>query len=176
MAGIFSAQQAAATYEQLYSYHRDDVGRFVDKANIQGNESVLDLGTGTGWVATEARQYTSGKVVGIDISSKMVAEAQRQAKDQGLSIAYLTGDMVTLEGLDGIKPAGGFDVILCLWAFSNVAPAQRVAALSRWKSFLAPQGRIVFDMHHPNNDLASYDVRTESGKSVFDGRCWISRA
>lgn len=22
-------------------------------------------------------------------------------------------------------------------------------------------------MHHPNNNLASYDVRTESGKSVF---------
>jgi hypothetical protein len=39
--------------------------------------------------------------------------------------------MITLEGLDDSKPAGGFDVILCLWAFSNVTPAQRVTALSR---------------------------------------------
>jgi ubiquinone/menaquinone biosynthesis C-methylase UbiE len=101
---------------------------------------VLDLGTGTGWVAIEARWHTSGRIVGIDISPNMVAEARQHTKDKGLHIAYLTGDMITLQVLDAIKPARGFDVITCLWAFSNVAPGRRLAMLNRWTEFLAPHG------------------------------------
>ena len=174
MARFFSAQQAAdifdplaATYDKVCAYHRDNIDPFVRKAGIQGNESVLDLGTGTGWVAVEARKHTTGRIVGIDVSPKMVTEARRQAKDLGLQIAYLKGDMITMQGLDAIKPAGGFDVITCFWAFSNVAIDQRLAMLNRWKSFLAPSGRIVFDMHHPNHDLAGYHVENASGKSLF---------
>jgi ubiquinone/menaquinone biosynthesis C-methylase UbiE len=177
MASFFSAQQAAdifdpfaATYDRDYAYHRDNIGPFVRKAGIQGNESVLDLGTGTGWVAVEVRKYTTGRIVGIDVSPKMVAEARRRAKDLGLQIAYLKGDMITMQGLDAIKPAGGFDVITCFWAFSNVAIGQRLAMLNRWKSFLAPSGRMVFDMHHPDHDLAGYHVENASGKSVFRWR------
>ena len=174
MPTIFTAQQAAqvfdplaSTYNKSSSYHRSDVGFLVHKAAIQGSESVLDLGTGTGWVATEARRLTTGRIVGVDISPKMVAEARRHAKDDTLQIAYLVGDMITLHGLDAIKPPGGFDVITCLWAFSNVAAGQRLAMLNRWKDFLAPGGRIVLELQHPNNDLASFDVENESGKSVF---------
>jgi hypothetical protein len=39
--------------------------------------------------------------------------------------------------------------------------------LRTWTDFLAPQGRIVFEMHHPIQDLASNDVENESGTSVF---------
>jgi hypothetical protein len=42
--------------------------------------------------------------------------------------------------------------------------------LNRWKSFLAPSGRIVFDMHHSDHDLAGYHVENASGKSVFRWR------
>jgi ubiquinone/menaquinone biosynthesis C-methylase UbiE len=174
MASFFSAQQAAdtfdrfaATYDKDYAYHRDNIGPFVHKAGIQSNESVLDLGAGTGWVAVEARKYTTGRVMGVDVSPKMVAEARRQAKDLGLQIAYLKGDMITMQGLDAIKPAGGFDVITCFWTFSNVVLDQRLAMLNRWKSFLAPGGRMVFNMHHPNHDLAGYHVENVSGKSLF---------
>jgi hypothetical protein len=36
-----------------------------------------------------------------------------------------------------------------------------------WTDSLAPQGLIVFEIHYPTHDLASYDVENESGKSVF---------
>ena len=58
-------------------------------------------------------------------------------------------------------------MITCLLAFSNVAPDLRGTMLRTWTDFLAPQGRIVFEMHHPTHDLASYDVENESGMSVF---------
>ena len=99
----------------------------------------------------------------------MVAETWRQAKDLWLQISYLKRDMITMQGLDAIKPVGGFDVITCVWAFSSVALDQRLAMLNRWKSFLAPGGRMVFDMHHPNHDLAGYHFENVIGKSLF---CW----
>jgi hypothetical protein len=34
-------------------------------------------------------------------------------------------------------------------------------------NFLASSRRMVFDMHHPNHDLAGYHVENASGKSLF---------
>jgi SAM-dependent methyltransferase len=102
----------------------------------------------------------------VDISPKMVEEARRQAVDAEAHILYLIGDMITLQGLDNIKAGGsatGYNVITCLWAFSNIAHDRRVAMLRRWKDFLAPNGRIVFDMQHPQYDLATYDAVDETG-------------
>jgi ubiquinone/menaquinone biosynthesis C-methylase UbiE len=77
---------------------------FMQKAAIQEAESVPDLGSGTGRVAVEARRYTTGKIVGVDISTKMAAEARQHAKDQGLQIAYLVSDFITMQRLAAIKP------------------------------------------------------------------------
>lgn len=74
--------------------------------------------------------------------------------------------MITLHGLDWIKTgvsATGYHVITCLWVFSNIAHDRCVAMLRRWKDFLAPNGRIVFNIHHPQHDLAIYDAVDESG-------------
>ena len=74
--------------------------------------------------------------------------------------------MITLHELDFIKAgvsASGYNVITCLWTFSNIAHDRRVAMLRCWKDFLAPNGRIVFDMHHPQYELATYDTVDESG-------------
>ena len=100
---IYISRALAATYDRDCFYHRDDVCHFVAKAAIQKSEHVLDLGTGTGWVAQVARCYSTGKIVGVDISPKMVEEARRQAVIHNGDILYLIGDMITLQGLDSIK-------------------------------------------------------------------------
>jgi ubiquinone/menaquinone biosynthesis C-methylase UbiE len=50
-------------------------------------QSVLDVGCGTGgWLIEAARTYpTMTRLVGIDISERMIAYAQEQAKAQGVS-------------------------------------------------------------------------------------------
>jgi ubiquinone/menaquinone biosynthesis C-methylase UbiE len=173
MQAIWSAEEAreifdlaATTYDRDNFFHLDDVRHFVAKAAIQDTEHVLDLGTGTGWVAQAARCYSKGRIVGVDISRKMVEEARRQAADAEANIPFLVGDMITLQGLDNIKAsvsAMGYNVITCLWAFSNIPHDRRVAMLQRWKDFLTPNGRIVFHMQHPQHDLATYDALDETG-------------
>ena len=68
---------AATIYDRDNFFHRNDVLHFVTKAAVQGTEHVLDLGTGTGSVPQVARCYSKGRIVGVDISPKMVEEARR---------------------------------------------------------------------------------------------------
>jgi predicted TPR repeat methyltransferase len=56
-------------------FNLSTIGLFVRTVGIQSNENVLDLGTRTGWVTVEIRRYITGRIVGIDVSPKMVAEA-----------------------------------------------------------------------------------------------------
>jgi hypothetical protein len=56
---------------------------------------------------------------------------------------------------------------LCFVLMLSPMVGQRLAMLNRWKTFLASSGRMVFDMHHPDHDLAGYHVENASGKSLF---------
>lgn len=174
-----SFAEAAATYDPLaseyaarYSYHLNDIAIFLDKANIQPGETVLDLGTGIGWVALQARQRTQARIVGIDASKEMVKEAKRVVQQQNMSVpvAFMTGNMITMEGLDGIKPPGGFDVITCLWAFTHVEESQQIGMLRRWKDFLAPTGRIVLDIPHPHHLVAGLTVYNQQGEMLLQSK------
>ena len=61
------------TYDQGKSgaWHQELACRLVQCANLQWGQQVLDLATGTGMVAIAAAKKvgSSGKVVGVDISS-----------------------------------------------------------------------------------------------------------
>jgi hypothetical protein len=110
----------------------------------------------------KARKYITERIVRIDASPKMMAETRRQAKDLGLQIASLKKDMITMQRPDAIKPGEGFDVA-CFWAFSNTAFDQQLAILNRWKNFLVPGGRMIFDMRQSDHDLAGYRVENMIG-------------
>ena len=59
----------------------------LDRLSIRPGMRVLDLGCGTGTAALEiaSRLNGTGKVVGIDVSSKMLEQAQRKLSDSGHS-------------------------------------------------------------------------------------------
>jgi ubiquinone/menaquinone biosynthesis C-methylase UbiE len=59
---------------------------------------VLDVGSGTGADAIAvARAVAPGRVVGVDRSAEMVAEARERAADAGASVEFLTGDARALD-------------------------------------------------------------------------------
>ena len=50
----------------------------LDQMNLSAGESVLDLGCGAGWLLRLlAERVTEGRVVGLDVSDKMVRHARR---------------------------------------------------------------------------------------------------
>jgi ubiquinone/menaquinone biosynthesis C-methylase UbiE len=72
---------------------------------------VLDVGCGTGcWLMETARTYpTIGKLVGVDISSKVVRYARTQAEMQHLDRRVQFHAMDALQALD--FPAASFDLV-----------------------------------------------------------------
>jgi SAM-dependent methyltransferase len=96
---------------------------------------VLDLGTGTGFAASLAAML-GHRVVGIDLSERMLAIARERAVERGLEIRFLVGDAVA-------PPicAGAMDVITCrhlLWTLRDAGQA-----FANWRTILRPNGRIV---------------------------------
>lgn len=74
----------AADYDAMerpvYAACRDLV---ISAADPTANETVLDLGTGTGAIAIALATH-AGRVIGRDISDAMLEEARSKAKAQGL--------------------------------------------------------------------------------------------
>lgn len=130
---------AAASYEpswraQLASA-QDELMRW---ARLARGEHVLDVACGTGLIALSAAEAVGpqGRVLGIDLSGRMVDAARRHAEDRGVSnAAFARMDAEELE-----LPDASFDVALCALGLMYMPdPAQ---ALREMRRVLRPGGRI----------------------------------
>ena len=66
--------------------------------DLRAGLAVLDVGSGTGVDAIEvARAVAPGRVVGVDRSAEMVAEARERAAGAGVAAEFVTGDAQALE-------------------------------------------------------------------------------
>ncbi len=139
-------QQLLADFNSRTNY---DSGRFyapvanrlIEFANLQTGQQVLDVATGTGIVALSAAQIvgTSGKVIGVDISTGMLNHAKQKLVATSLkNVDFLEADAEHLDFADN-----SFDVILCSLAICYLTDIP--AALRQWYSLLKPGGIVAFN-------------------------------
>lgn len=96
---------------------------------------VLDVGTGTGFVALIASQL-GHRVTGLDLSAAMLAEARMHAKQCDANVLFEIGDAVA-PPLD----EESLDVIICRHLLWTLRGPQ--IALVNWRRLLRPKGRVV---------------------------------
>lgn len=102
--------------------------------------SVLDLGCGFGWFCRWARANGAARVVGIDLSEKMLARARADTADP--AIEYRRGDLETLT----LGPES-FGLVYSSLAFHYL---EHLSALfAEVFRALAPGGKLVFSVEHP---------------------------
>jgi ubiquinone/menaquinone biosynthesis C-methylase UbiE len=121
--------------------HHRVVSLLIEGVDIRPGCCILDIATGTGILALEAAQKAgpAGKVVGIDVSQGMLAEARRKAADAGLrNIDFVEADAEHLA-----FPRDSFDFIFCASGIVFMSCIPR--ALRHWFGFLKPGGVIAFD-------------------------------
>jgi ubiquinone/menaquinone biosynthesis C-methylase UbiE len=119
-------------------WHLQICSQLLTYSQIESEQYVLDIGTGTGHLAIGAARIVGGKgrVIGIDISPEMIETAQRKAKALGLkNIQFQLADAEQLN-----YPDHSFDHILCANTFPWLE--DKAATLASWYRLLKPGGGI----------------------------------
>lgn len=88
----------AGSYHDLATPHRQWGAAILDRLPLKGDETVLDLGCGTGRVTEQLleRLGPDGRALGIDGSARMVEEAARRLGGDGRA-SFLQQDLLELE-------------------------------------------------------------------------------
>jgi SAM-dependent methyltransferase len=127
---------------------------------------VVDLGCGYGWFCRWASDAGAQRVLGLDVSERMLAQAR--AQNSGLAITY---DRVDLEHLS--LPSACFDLAYSSLALHYVADFAGLARCVR--DSLVEGGRFVFSIEHPiyMASRAAQWLTDASGRASWpvDGYC-----
>ena len=113
--------------------------------DVDGLE-VLDLGCGSGYFAREMAS-AGARVMGVDISPKMIAHARRLEADAPLGITYHECDAAAIGEL---VAAGQFDLVTSCMALQDMPDVPGV--LGQARRALRDGGRLVVSITHPCTD------------------------
>jgi ubiquinone/menaquinone biosynthesis C-methylase UbiE len=122
------------------------IGPLLDAARVGPGVRVLDVATGPGYVAGAAAQR-GARVVGVDFSGAMLAEARRHHP----GIDFQAGDAGALP-----FPDASFDVVVMSFGLLHLAhPDQALAEAHR---VLRPGGRIVFTVWARPEEAVAFGI------------------
>lgn len=137
----------AANYDS--SWHDRFSSHVVQLLDLKPGERVLDLACGTGLVTFKAAERVgpSGHVVGVDISTGMLAQAHAKLKDHTLkNVKFRNHSITELDSLSDLEE-NTFDAITC--ASALVLLPRPEAAIKPWTKYLRSGDRLITDATHP---------------------------
>jgi len=130
------------SFSQMYLREMDHrfaevVDGVLSRADLAPNESVLDIGTGTGSIAIAAGRVVGegGDVTGIDISEEMLRLADNRLMDE-VNIMFRQGSATEIPAVDN-----AFDVVLS--SLTMMFVPDRATAAKEIARVLKPAGRFV---------------------------------
>ena len=83
-------------YDKVSEYIADSIEHMLNRIDVQPDERVLDLATGTGWTARRLAQK-GAQVAGVDIGRGVIAAARHFASEANLEIDFQVGDAEQIE-------------------------------------------------------------------------------
>lgn len=126
------------------------VAIMLEASQAAAGDTVLEIGTGTGWTAgLLAHRLGSEAVTSVDISAMCVSEAGEQLHALGLSPTLAVGD-----GYAGYEPRAPYHRIIATASLRQVPPA--------WLNQVRPGGKILVDLRGSfAGNLALLTVNTD---------------
>jgi ubiquinone/menaquinone biosynthesis C-methylase UbiE len=112
-------------------------------ARVRADQTVLDVGCGTGVVAVTAAR-AGAKVDGLDLSPVLIEHAKKNASLAGVEIAFTEGDAEALPYGDA-----SFDVVLS--QFGHMFAPRPEVAIAEMLRVLKPGGTIAFSTWPPEH-------------------------
>ena len=114
---------------------------------------VLDLGCGTGTNVIKLAEH-GWQVTGVDFVPKAIRAARKKAKQAGVDVDLMVGDVTRLDPIQG-----PFDLILDIGCYHSLDPSGMRAYREQVRRLLAPGG----------NYLIYLFFKTEEKRSVLKG-------
>lgn len=128
----------AGSYETVVPWFRPIADRLVDELAPHQREHVLDMGCGTGAVVLALNEAVGehGRIVGLDVSRRMLERAKGAAAARSLHNV----EFYEMDATHPDLPPSSFSMITS----SLVLPflPDPVAALDTWRHLLVPEGKI----------------------------------
>lgn len=113
----------------------------IERAAPQTGERILDVACGTGVVARlAAERIRTGRVVGLDLNTGMLAVARSLPRGAGPNIEWLEGSVLDLPFEDG-----RFDLVTCQLGLQFFP--DRAKALQEIHRVLVPNGRLALSVY-----------------------------
>lgn len=124
--------------------------KIISYADLKSGERVLEVGCGTGTLSLLAkRRVDDGEVIGLDLSPKMVKQAEKKSEKYKLDIKFIEGSIDHLP-----FPENYFDVVLSSWMFHHLPIKIKREGLKEIHRVLKNGGRFLFfDFSKPKNVL-----------------------
>jgi cyclopropane fatty-acyl-phospholipid synthase-like methyltransferase len=121
-----------------------DAGEFI--------EPILDSGCGSGEHALLAASMGL-EVTGVDIAQTAIERARGKARQRGLSVEFLVGDVLALDRMERLNPP--FNTIIDMGCFHTFSNADRPIYAASLASVTEPGGVLhlmCFSEHTPGTD------------------------
>ncbi len=129
----------AASYHRVANPHVDWGTAVLDALSLQGNETVIDAGCGTGRLtALLLERLPRGRVIAVDGSRNMLAEARTHLEPRfGDRVTYVHADLLDLD-IEGEADAV-FSTATFHWVWDHPALFNRLYAALRPGGWLVAQ-------------------------------------
>ena len=130
-------KEATSTEEGLCRLYVENYTYFKIMGDITGT-SILDLACGEGFYTRKFKQKGAAKVVGVDISEKMLELAREEEIQEPLGLEFLQGDVCDLGKIER------FDLVVASYLLNHASSKEKLQQMcqSIWEN-LKPGGRFV---------------------------------
>ncbi|MGK7950693.1 MAG: class I SAM-dependent methyltransferase [Xenococcaceae cyanobacterium] len=142
-------------YDSEGDSHPKEANRLLEYVPVQPGQTILDIATGTGLVAIPAAKIVApkGSVIGVDISTGMLAQAQAKIKAESIkNLELIEADAELIDFEDE-----QFDLIFCCSSLVYISDIP--ALLNKCYRWLKSGGCFAFTTPNKGSHLSEVRVR-----------------
>ena len=151
------AEQYKRSKQVPWRYHIEQHSLFGLLGDVSG-KSVLDLACGEGHYTRLLKRLGASRVVGVDLSRKMIELAENTERDDPLGVTYIVGDA------QDVKVPGSFDLVVAAYLLNYARSAEGILAMCRTISgSLQPGGRFLTVNNNPAQHVSQFDATRKYG-------------
>ncbi len=151
------AEQYRSSKQVPWRFHIEQYSLFDVLGDVQGLD-VLDLACGEGHYTRLHKALAAGRVVGVDLSSRMIELARQTEQEQPLGVEYQCADA------RDVNFARRFDVVTAAYLLNYARSKDELLAMCQAVSrCLKPGGRFVTVNNNPAQSIAAFESTRKYG-------------